>query len=145
MRPNALIGSALGLLIVLALFTGFQAPEAVGEEKPEACVDKALCAEMLRHGQEAYQRGKYLDAKEYFRKAVQADPNSTKAWAFYDMAAVFALAEKVEQNADLIMPGVSTRQEETAAGPAESPPPPKEEKKEKEKETEFVIIQDEGC
>ena len=41
--------------------------------------DKALCARMIRFGQEAYARGKYLDAKEYFRKAVKADPTSLKA------------------------------------------------------------------
>jgi TPR repeat protein len=121
------------------------------EEKvqvPPSCVDEALCAEMLRYGKQAYLRGKYLDAKEYFRKAVQADPTSSVAWRHYDLAAVFSLAEKVEQNMALIEPGVSTRHEAAGEGPA--PPSPtkaekKEKKEEKEEEHEFVIIEDEGC
>ena len=65
---------------------------ALGEETKPFVPDKALCAKMLRFGKEAYVRGKYLDAKEYFRKAVQADPASQKAWRYYDLATVFALA-----------------------------------------------------
>jgi tetratricopeptide (TPR) repeat protein len=83
---------------------------------------------MIRHGQEAYQRGKYLDAKEYFRKAVQADPSSLAAWAYYDQAVIFALAEKVEKNANLVMPDTSTRSGVQAAASAKTPPPPKPKK-----------------
>ena len=78
--------------------------------RPANCPpDKELCARMLRFGNEAYARGKYLDAKEYFRKAVKADPTSLKAWRYYDQAVIFGLAEKVEKNANLILPDVSTR------------------------------------
>jgi hypothetical protein len=67
-------------------------------------------------------RGKYLDAKEYFRKALQADPASMNAWTYYDMTVVFALAEKVEKNSNLVLPDVSTRQE--AAADLSSAPSP---------------------
>jgi len=109
--------------------------------------DKELSAKMLRFGMEAYDRGKYLDAKEYFRKAVKADPTSIKAWRYYDQAVIFGLAEKVEKDANLILPDVSTRQEggiSNSSTPPTSPPPP-EPAVRKKKETGFKIIDDEGC
>jgi tetratricopeptide (TPR) repeat protein len=116
----------------------------LAEEPKGAIPDKALCAKMLRFGEEAYSRGKYLDAKGYFRKAIQADPTSQKAWGYYDLAAIFALAEKAEQNAELIAPGVSMRQEGAASGKAqtESAPPPAPKP---QKDFGFKIGSDEGC
>ena len=109
---------------------------------PAQCVDQALCAKMLAFGKQAYTRGKYLDAKGYFRRAVMADPTSAKAWSYYDLAAVFALAEKVEQNADLIAPGTSARGEEVSS---ETPPPPLPAAPEKKEKPKFKIVDDEGC
>jgi tetratricopeptide (TPR) repeat protein len=109
--------------------------------------DKELSARMLRFGMEAYARGKYLDAKEYFRKAVKADPTSLKAWRYYDQTVIFGLAEKVEKDANLILPDVSTRQEggiSISPTPPTSPPPPEPAVRKKE-ETGFKIIDDEGC
>ena len=133
-------------LSVLSFFTGavlFLTSGALAEEPKLFVPDKALCAKMLQFGKEAYQRGKYLDAKEYFRKAVQADPASEVAWHYYDLAAVFALAEKVEKNADLLTPGVSSRVE-TDSSSAAPPPPPAKPAEAKEK-VEFKIVDDEGC
>ena len=107
--------------------------------------DKALCARMLRFGQEAYARGKYLDAKEYFRKAVKADPTSLKAWRYYDQAVIFGLAEKVEKNANLVLPDVSNRQEtQTGLTPAPPPAPPKPSVT-PQQNSGFKILDDEGC
>lgn len=81
------------------------------EELPHFVPDKLLCAKMIRFGQEAYERGKFQDAKEFFRKAVTYDPNSKKAWRFYDQSVLFALAERIEQkeNRDLLLPGTTKR------------------------------------
>jgi tetratricopeptide (TPR) repeat protein len=107
--------------------------------------DKALCDQMLRFGQEAYARGKYLDAKEFFRKAVKADPTSLKAWRYYDQAVIFGLAEKVEKNANLILPDVSTRQEtKTGLSPAAPQAPPKPTAGQ-QNNSGFKILNDEGC
>mgnify|MGYP003958445713 CR=1 FL=1 len=127
-----------GLFLTLFLLL----PLAVSaEESPQKGADKAFCAKMIQHGQGAYQQGKYLDAKEYFRKAVQADPSSVSAWAYYDQAVIFALAEKVEKDANLVMPDTSTRSEQQAKAPtAKTPPPTKPKKK-----PAFVIVEDEGC
>jgi len=109
--------------------------------------DKALSAKMLRFGQQAYVRGKYLDAKEYFRKAIQADPTSVNAWTYYDMSVVFGLAEKVEKNANLVLPDVSTRQEADAGLPPEAAasPPAAATQKAKKVAPKFKIVDDEGC
>ena len=114
------------VLLALLLAAFITLPQMVaGEEHKVLVPDKALCAKMLQFGKQAYMRGKYLDAKEYFRKAVQADPASMVAWRYYDLAAVFALAEKVEQDASLIAPGTSVRGEPAPGTPSAAPPAPK--------------------
>lgn len=137
MKTKVVSRSVAGVFLALFLLL----PMGVSAEEPaQKGIDKELCASMIRHGQEAYQRGKYLDAKEYFRKAVQADPTSVAAWAYYDQAVIFALAEKVEKNVNLVLPDTSTRSEQQASAPAAAAPPPKPKKK-----PAFVIIEDEGC
>jgi hypothetical protein len=134
-------------LIVLALFLAvFLAPvkDSMSQDSRNCPPDKELCAKMLRFGKQAYQRGKYLDAKEYFRKAVQADPASTTAWRYYDQAVIFGLAEKVEKNANLVLPDVSSRQE-TGAGLPPVPSPAVPEPAPAKEPNGFVIIDDEGC
>jgi hypothetical protein len=133
---------ALLALLIVAFVT---LPQMVSSEERKLFIpDKALCAKMLRFGKQAYMRGKYLDAKTYFRKAVQADPLSAVAWKYYDQSVIFALAEKVEKNAGLILPDVSARQElKTGASPAASPPAPKPAPQ--KKESGFQIVEDEGC
>ena len=120
----------VGLLLTAMLFS----PLTTLAEEPKLFIpDKALCARMLRFGTQAYVRGKYLDAKEYFRRAVKADPGSSVAWRYYDQAVIFALAEKVEKNAELILPDTST--------PPPSPPIPAP----AQEKTTFKIVDDEGC
>ena len=131
----------------LALLMSVSGP-AMAEGPAKFVPDKALCAKMLRFGQQAYSRGKYLDAKEYFRKAVQADPGSQVAWRYYDQAVIFALAEKVEKNAGLTLPGVSERQETSQVKSEAAPPSPPVAKKPQGKEGGeggAKIIEDEGC
>jgi hypothetical protein len=139
MRLN-IVSGILGALMIAALLTFSQG--AAAEEPKQFIPDKVQCAKMLQFGKQAYMRGKYLDAKGYFRKAVQADPGSALAWQYYDLASVFALAEKVEQDKKLIAPGASTRQEGGAlkAAPKPPTPPPAPAKKAKKEEEE-----EEGC
>ncbi|MBW2096589.1 MAG: hypothetical protein JRI80_17085 [Deltaproteobacteria bacterium] len=118
--------------------------QTMAQEQTRFVPDKALCAKMLRFGKEAYSRGRYLDAKEYFRKAVQADPGSPVAWRYYDQAVIFALAEKVEKNVGLVLPDVSKRQE-SGNRTLQAPPPPPVEGKPQGKDSGFKIIEDEGC
>ncbi len=114
-------------LLVLLIF--FLPCSILAEEPKSMAPDKALSAEMLRYGKQAYSRGKYLDAKEFFRKALQADPTSDEAWKHYDMAVIFGLAKRVEKDTDLITP-------ESSSSPSPAPAPKKE---------KFIIVDDEGC
>jgi tetratricopeptide (TPR) repeat protein len=57
---------------------------------------------MLRKGQEAFSRGRYNEAKDFFRKAVQADPGSQKAWSNYDLAQIYAVAEQFKNHGRII-------------------------------------------
>ncbi|MCJ7538415.1 MAG: tetratricopeptide repeat protein [Desulfobacterales bacterium] len=136
------------IILVFFLTIFFFVPTHTMSQGPENFPpDKELSARMLRFGMEAYARGKYLDAKEYFRKAVKADPTSLKAWRYYDQTVIFGLAEKVEKDANLILPDVSTRQEggiSISPTPPTSPPPPEPAVRKKE-ETGFKIVDDEGC
>ncbi len=136
MTRKLLISFILSAVIAVLCFL----PSTGVAEGPKAFIpDKALCAKMLRFGKEAYSRGKYLDAKEYFKKAVQADPTSSVAWRYYDQAVIFALAERVEKEAALLMPGVSERGRVPSS--TAPPPPPVT----TEKESGFKIVEDEGC
>jgi Tfp pilus assembly protein PilF len=73
------------------LFTGETATAIAGDKSP--CIpDKALCAKMIRAGQEYCERGKYKEAKEAFRRAVQADPHSARAWHYYDICFIYSYA-----------------------------------------------------
>lgn len=144
MKPKFI--ASIVLVFFLTIF--FFVPTHTMSQGPENFPpDKELSARMLRFGMEAYARGKYLDAKEYFRKAVKADPTSLKAWRYYDQTVIFGLAEKVEKDANLILPDVSTRQEggiSISPTPPTSPPPPEPAVRKKE-ETGFKIVDDEGC
>jgi len=127
------------MAFILSAFIFFL-QNAPAQEAKVFVPDKTLCAEMIRFGKQSYQRGKFLDAKEYFRRAVQADPASPLAWRHYDLSVISALAEKVNKDTGLIAPDVSPQGASPAKASAPPPPAPKPSKKEK-----FVIVEDEGC
>ena len=89
----------LSLLLIFPLvgfgaagpFTG-ETATAIAGDKTQCPPDKALCAKMIRAGQEYCERGKYKEAKEAFRRAVQADPHSARAWHFYDICFIYSYA-----------------------------------------------------
>ena len=69
---------------------------AAGEDSLRS-LDKGACARLIRAGQEFYERGKYKEAIEYFRWAIQADPASARAWHFYDVSLVSAWASELKE------------------------------------------------
>ncbi len=96
-------------LLAIVMMAAISVPSGLIAQKSGYDPDKELCAKMIAAGKEYYVRGKYLDAKNFFRKAIEADPRSQKAWRYYDQTMVFALAEKVEKNNDLLIPDTSIR------------------------------------
>ena len=137
---HGISGSALMVFILGALI--FLPQNAPAQVAKAFVPDKALCAEMIRFGKQSYQRGKFLDAKEYFRRAVQADPSSPLAWKHYDLSVISALAEKVNKDTGLIAPDVSPHGPAQARAATPPPPAPKPAPAKKHK---FVIEEDEGC
>jgi len=130
------------LVLFLLVSVAFLPRIAQTEEQKAIVPDKARCGEMIRFGKQAYDRGKFLDAKSYFRQAVQADSASDVAWHYYDLSVVSALAEKVNKDSDLLAPDVSDRgQVQPSSGAASPPPPPSAPVK---KQT-IPVEEDEGC
>lgn len=138
-RPSTARPFVYFLVTVLFCLT----PYAFAQEPTPRAPDKALCARMLRWGQQSYERGRYAEAKGYFRQAVQADPSSMSAWRYYDRATILALAHKVEKDASLTAPDVSVRHVEPHGTTAPVAPPPPQAVPAKKKA--FVIEEDEGC
>jgi hypothetical protein len=133
-----------GFILVLFLLVSVAfLPRIARAENPKAVVpDKARCGEMIRFGKQAYDRGKFLDAKSYFRQAVQADSTSDVAWHYYDLSVVLALGEKVKKDSDLLAPDVSDRgQVQPSSGTASPPLPPPVPVKKKV----IPVEEDEGC
>jgi len=132
-----ILGLALSLFVLPA--------NAPAQDEAQVCPpDKELCAEMIRKGKEAYWRGKYQQAKAFFRRAIKADAASERAWQAYDLSVIHAMANKADRNLELVT------LEESAKEAARGEEPSKAEKKEEKEEdtgtgSGFTIIQDEGC
>ena len=122
---------AVFLVFFVLVFVSFHFLHA--QSSSRSCVNKKLCAEMIRKGKEAYMRGRYLEAKGYFRRAIQADPSSKEAWVGYDLCVIYGLAKKVEKNVGYLEPKAPKVEEK-------GPPVPQP-----KKEEGFVIEEDEGC
>ena len=96
--------SILGLAILL--FTGFSLEWANAQTSGSGQalqVDPERSALMLRKGQESFSRAKYNEAKDYFRKAVQADPTSQKAWSYYDLSLFYTVGEQYRNHGKVVL------------------------------------------
>ena len=72
-----------------------------------ASFDASLCGRLVRFGKVSMDRGRFLEAKRFFWKALLVDPTSILAWQCYDQAVVFALANRVERSPGLVgLPGM---------------------------------------
>lgn len=112
----------IGLVLFLINGIGIEGSYAQQTQSGQAyTVDPELCALMLRKGREAFSRGKYTEAKDLFRKAIQADPNSQKAWSNYDLAQMYSVAEQFKNHGRIIQ-STAPAPEETAGMP--QPPSP---------------------
>lgn len=133
-----------GLAAALALGLALAVPAEV--TKPAVGIDKKLCAEKLRFGQQAFTRGDYGTAKSYFKQAVIADPLSAPAWAYYDLSVMYDVAMQVQKAGQVKVsgapvPGAVTQVTPSAASPSAAPPPAAP----KSSPQPAIIIKDEGC
>ena len=107
-----------GLILRPTLEVNAAAPgsETVGIQQAEPTdQDRKYYASMIRFGKEAFQRGRYLVAKQFFRQAIEADRTNSKAWLYYDRTVIFALEETVEQGSSLLAPGRSLSSSENTS------------------------------
>lgn len=133
-----------GLVAALALGLALAVPAET--TKPDGCQDKKLCAEKLRYGKQAFERGAYGTAKAYFKQAVVADPTSATAWAYYDLTVMYDVALQVQKAGQVKVsgapvPGAAPQATPSAAAPSAAPPPPAP----KSSPKPAIIIDDEGC
>ena len=122
MKMKSLLAVITGLTIFWGGLTlpAYSQVTSAGQAFP---VDPDNSALMLRKGKEAFSRARYTEAKEYFRKAVQADPNSQKAWSHYDLAQLYTVAEQFKNHGRVVV-STAPAPEETAAPPGAAPAAP---------------------
>ncbi len=105
----------LGLAIILLMGWGLEWAYAQTSGTGQTLqVDPERCALMLRKGQESFSRSKYSEAKDFFRKAVQADPTSQKAWSYYDLSLFYTVGEQYKNHGKIVLssaPPVEATQE----------------------------------
>lgn len=143
MRSTRLV-MVFGLVAALALGLALAVPAEV--TKPEISQDKKLCAEKLRYGRQAFERGAYSAAKVYFKQAVVADPSSATAWAYYDLSVMYDVAMQVQKAGQVKVsgapvPGAAPQAPPQAAAPSAAPPTPAPQSTPKP----AIVIDDEGC
>jgi hypothetical protein len=101
--------------LAIFLFGGFGLERASAQTSGSGQalqVDPERCALMLRKGQEFFSRAKFNEAKDFFRKAVQADPTSQKAWSYYDLSLFYTVGEQYKNHGRIVLS--SAPQTETA-------------------------------
>ncbi len=99
----SIVGKKVYLGTTVQLSEDSVSPEDLADQKIEiATPDADLCARLIRHGKNAFERRRYQQAKKLFWKAIMADPTSEMAWHFYDRSVIFALAERAENDPSCI-------------------------------------------
>jgi len=99
-----LIALALGLVTA-----GLAAADQFVVCHPNVSKRKALCALMIRYGKDSLVRLQFDQARQYFQKAVQADPSSRMAWAWYNRALVLSLSWNFKKTGRLFKPGTAPK------------------------------------
>ena len=134
----------LALAMGLALAAAAQQNAAPAVSNPKVCIDQNLCAENMRYGRQAFDRGLYADAKIYFKQAVIADPTYADAWAYYDLCVMYDVADQVKKAGKVQVSGApapGSGGESVSQGSAPPPPP----KPAAPSTGGGIVIDDEGC
>jgi Tfp pilus assembly protein PilF len=74
------------------------AASEVDQEEP----NRALCDQLIRFGQVAFDRGQFAEAKHFFQKAITVDPRYPAAWRRYNMALLAQISAKVQTDTDFL-------------------------------------------
>jgi hypothetical protein len=117
-----ILGVVLLLLSPINLRETLAQPAPAG---PSSTVNRERYDLMMRKGKEAFARLRYNEAKDFFRKAIQADPFQQGAWSYYDLAQMYAVAEQYKNHGRIIHSTAPEPGPETAQPPQPAPPLPK--------------------
>lgn len=98
--------SVLSILMVLGViaFLGTITPTISSRTIP---VSKSA----VHAGNEAYARGHYLDARKYYKEAIQAGQGSQKVWMQYDRALLMNTMQQLKSDPSVLDPARSNRNE----------------------------------
>jgi len=105
----------LGLAIFLVGGWGLEGAKA------QTSVDPERSAMMLRKGQEFFSRSKFNEAKDFFRKAVQADPTSQKAWSYYDLSLFYTVGEQYKNHGKVVLSSAPQPEASPETAPSAAP------------------------
>jgi hypothetical protein len=112
----------VGLAILLLMGGGLEWAKAQTTGSGQALqVNPERCALMLRKGQEYFSRAKFNEAKEFFRKAVQADPASQKAWSYYDLSLFYTVGEQFKNHGRIVLSSAPPAQAAQELAPPQTP------------------------
>jgi hypothetical protein len=112
----------LGLAIFLFSGWGLEGANAQTSRTGQPFqADPELCALMLRKGKESFSRTKYNEAKDFFRKAVQADPTSQKAWSYYDLSLFYTVGEQYKNHGKIILSSAPQPEAAQELAPGKTP------------------------
>jgi len=109
-------GCHLGAALIICAFL----LQSTWGEQP-IVVDKAMCEKMISLGKAAFDKGDFKQAKLYYRKAIQADPYSMRAWLYYDAASKAEAEKKLSLSPP---PAASMTGAVPPGAPVAAPPPP---------------------
>ena len=110
--------------LTIFLFGGFGLERASAQTSGSGQalqVDPERSALMLRKGQEFFSRAKFNEAKDFFRKAVQADPTSQKAWSYYDLSLFYTVGEQYKNHGRIVLSSAPPTGSGPGAGVTQGP------------------------
>jgi hypothetical protein len=112
----------LGVAVLLVTGWGLAGANAQTARAGQASqVDSERSALMVRKGQESFSRSKFNEAKEFFRKAVQADPTSQKAWSYYDLSLFYTAGDQFKNHGKIVLSSAPQPEASQEIAPATAP------------------------
>ena len=103
MRVGIVVLMVLSLILGIVIGRGIDFGAArQPEQVSPVSTDAGLSAEMMRKGEESFGRSRYGEAREYFHKAILADPASTNGWSWYDLALIYTIAEQFKDHGEIV-------------------------------------------
>jgi hypothetical protein len=116
MRLTIIPLTALCLILGMGIWADPVLSQQIGQRE-SSISNKELCGLMIRKGKESFSRNRFSEAKDYFRRAVSADPSSQDAWSNYDLALIYSVAEQFRNHGTVVSSTAPAPEPSTAQPP----------------------------